>query len=150
MSYERQVAIAILYQKGRFLMQLRDNLPHIPAAGCWGFFGGHLEPGETPEEGLQRELQEEINYTIRKPPIKLGEFPNEEHQSLRHVFAVPLLVPLHELQLNEGWDMALLCPEDIVKGEFYSHKARQIRPLGFAHRKFLLDLIESNLVDWQC
>ncbi|NEO27989.1 MAG: NUDIX domain-containing protein, partial [Kamptonema sp. SIO4C4] len=101
MTYERQVAIAILYQQGRFLMQLRDNIPTIPAAGCWGFFGGHLEPGETPEEALIRELQEEINYTLTVTPKKLGTFPNAEYQSLRHVYVAPLLVPITALQLNE-------------------------------------------------
>lgn len=148
-DYTREVAIAILYQKGRFLMQLRDNLPHIAAAGCWGFFGGHLEPGETPETGLKRELKEEINYDFQGRPFKIGVFPNPEYQSLRHIFAVPLQVAMDDLQLNEGWDFALLSPQDIEKGEFYSNKAQQIRPLGVSHRKILLDFIKSNLVNWQ-
>ena len=41
------VAIAILYQDNKFLMQLRDNIPTIAYPGYWGLFGGHLEAGET-------------------------------------------------------------------------------------------------------
>ena len=55
-----QVSLAILYQEGRFLFQLRDNIPGIVHPGVWGLFGGHLEPEETPELCLKRELIEEI------------------------------------------------------------------------------------------
>jgi hypothetical protein len=34
-------------------MQLRDENPSIVAPGCWGLFGGHLDPGETPEQSLR-------------------------------------------------------------------------------------------------
>jgi len=37
-----EVSIVILYQNDQYLMQLRDNIPHIAAPGCWGLFGGHL------------------------------------------------------------------------------------------------------------
>jgi 8-oxo-dGTP pyrophosphatase MutT (NUDIX family) len=57
-----EVAIAILYQNNKFLMQLRDNFPHIAHPVCWGLFGGRLESGETPETALVRDLIEEINY----------------------------------------------------------------------------------------
>jgi len=50
------VALAILEQDGRFLMQLRDDIPTILYPGVWGLFGGHLEAGESPEIGLKREL----------------------------------------------------------------------------------------------
>lgn len=39
------VAIAIIHQDGKYLMQLRDDLPTIAYPGVWGFFGGHIEPG---------------------------------------------------------------------------------------------------------
>ncbi len=46
------VAMAILYREGKFLMQLRDDIPGILYPGLWGLFGGHLELDETPEVGL--------------------------------------------------------------------------------------------------
>ncbi|WP_398328366.1 NUDIX domain-containing protein [Vulcanococcus sp.] len=54
-----EVALALLQRDGRWLMPLRDEIPSIVAPGCWGLFGGHLDPGETPEHGLWRELLEE-------------------------------------------------------------------------------------------
>ncbi|MEO0834695.1 MAG: NUDIX domain-containing protein [Cyanobacteria bacterium J06642_3] len=60
------IAVAIIYQDGKYLMQLRDDVPHIIHPGVWGFFGGHLEPGEEPEAGLKRELIEEINYHVEQ------------------------------------------------------------------------------------
>ena len=63
------VAMAILYRDNKFLMQLRDDIEGILYPGKWGFFGGHLELGETPELGLKRELLEEINYVVEQPKL---------------------------------------------------------------------------------
>ena len=57
-----EVALAMLQREGRWLMQLRDEIPTIVAPGCWGLFGGHLDPGEKPEQALRRELLEEISW----------------------------------------------------------------------------------------
>ena len=46
----------MLQRDGRWLMQLRDEIPTIVAPGCWGLFGGHLDLGETPEQPLAVEL----------------------------------------------------------------------------------------------
>lgn len=43
-------------------MQLRDDKPEISDPGLWVFPGGHIEPGETPEEGARREFVEETCY----------------------------------------------------------------------------------------
>lgn len=137
-----EVAIAILHTADRFLMQLRDNIPGIIYPGCWGFFGGHLDPGETPEVAVKRELQEEIGYL---PPI-ISEFRcYSDDKVIRHVFQAPLTVELEQLVLGEGWDLGLLTPQEISKGESYSAVAGQVRPLGRPHQQILLDFIEQNL-----
>ena len=136
-----QVAIAILYRDHKFLMQLRDNIATIIYPGCWGFFGGHIEPGETPEVAVRRELQEEIGYV---PPqlTKWGCFTTDI--SVRHIYYGELAVGLEDLVLGEGWDMGLLAFADIQRGDFYSDRAQQVRPLGIPHRQFLLDFIEQQ------
>jgi 8-oxo-dGTP pyrophosphatase MutT (NUDIX family) len=53
-------AAAIVVVEGRYLLQLRDDLPHIWYPGHWGFFGGSVEPGEDESEALRRELFEEL------------------------------------------------------------------------------------------
>ncbi len=136
-----RVAIAILSQDGQVLMQLRDNIPNIIYPGYWGFFGGHLEPGETPMEALKREIQEEINYAV--PAAKLfGIYSDSRHgqpQIQRYVFHVPLTAKVTTLELNEGWDMALLPLRSIRNGGEYSSVAGQWRPIAPIHQRILFD-----------
>lgn len=136
-----QVAIAILYRDGQFLMQLRDNIPTILYPGYWGLFGGHIEPGESPEEAVYRELVEEIGYTATGL-TRFGEYGDD--RVIRHVYQGPLRVDVADLELNEGWDLGLLTPETIRQGECYSPIADQIRPLGPIHQKILLEFIATS------
>ena len=134
------VAVAILYRENKFLMQLRDNIPNIIAPGCWALFGGHIEPGETPEIAVQREVMEEIGY-------KLTAFSQfgiySDQKAVRYVFQAPLLVPLDQLVLSEGWDLDLLTAEDIQQGEYFSQKAGEVRPLAILPQKIMLDFIKT-------
>ena len=138
------VTLAIIHQNGKYLMQLRDNIPTIVHPGVWGLFGGHLEPGETPEAGLKRELIEEINYHVQQLS-ELGCYL--ECNVSRHLFSCPLIVSIDELELNEGWDLGLLTPAEIEQGYGYSHKAKESKPIGEIHRKILLDVIYSDLTN---
>jgi len=140
-NHLKHVAIAILYQDDKFLMQLRDNIPTIIFPGYWAFFGGHIEPGETPEVAVQREVLEEIGYILPPTFSKFGDYTDEK--IFRHVFSAPLTVDLNKLVLNEGWDMGLLGIEDIKKGEFYSDAAGEVRSLTPVHKKILLDFINT-------
>lgn len=47
---------------GRVLIARRPE--GKPLAGLWEFPGGKLEPGETPEEALIRELEEELGINV--------------------------------------------------------------------------------------
>ncbi len=52
------VAVALIDADGRVLVQQRP--PGGSMAGLWEFPGGKIEPGETPEAALVRELEEEL------------------------------------------------------------------------------------------
>jgi 8-oxo-dGTP diphosphatase len=59
-----QVAVGVLVRAdGAFLLTSRPEGKAY--AGYWEFPGGKLEAGETIEEALRRELQEEIGITIQ-------------------------------------------------------------------------------------
>ncbi|MEM9213472.1 MAG: NUDIX hydrolase [Cyanobacteria bacterium P01_F01_bin.150] len=141
-----EVAIAILHQPGRFLMQLRDDIPTIRYPGHWAFFGGHLEPGETPDDGISRELLEEINFV--PPNLKLyrsytDTIATTDSPVIRHVYHAPLKADLSTLILNEGWDMDFLSYSDIRNGEAYSKLAQKICPIGTPHQAILLNFIQD-------
>jgi 8-oxo-dGTP pyrophosphatase MutT (NUDIX family) len=58
------VAAILVDTDGRYLLQLRDDVPHIWYPGHWGAFGGSIEAGEDELTALQRELQEELEFTV--------------------------------------------------------------------------------------
>jgi len=62
-----KVTAGILWRDGHVLLALRRPGKHM--GGKWEFPGGKIEPGETPEESLARELEEELDVQAR-----VGEF----------------------------------------------------------------------------
>jgi 8-oxo-dGTP diphosphatase len=56
------VAAALVDRDGRLLVQQRPE--GLAMAGLWEFPGGKLEPGETPEAALIRELDEELAIDV--------------------------------------------------------------------------------------
>jgi 8-oxo-dGTP diphosphatase len=59
----QKVVAAVLMKEGRVLLAQRKKGDRFE--GLWEFPGGKLEPGETPEEGLERELSEEFGIETR-------------------------------------------------------------------------------------
>lgn len=55
-------AAALVDRDGRLLVQQRPE--GLSMAGLWEFPGGKLEPGETPEQALIRELGEELAIDV--------------------------------------------------------------------------------------
>lgn len=131
-----EVAIAILPRDGKFLMQLRDDIPTILYPGLWGLFGGHMEAGETPEIAVRREIMEEIGYELTNPQ-KFACYSDE--RIIRHIFYEPLTVEIDRLVLTEGWDLGLISLEQIQAGYAYSPIAKSERPLGPIHQKIMTD-----------
>ncbi|WP_310485027.1 NUDIX hydrolase [Chamaesiphon sp. VAR_48_metabat_403] len=134
-----EVAIAILPYEGKFLMQLRDNIPTILYPGLWGLFGGHIEAGETPEIAVVREVLEEIGYQIEAPQ-KFGCYNDD--RVIRHVFYAPLTVSIDKLVLGEGWDFGFISPAQIEAGFAYSAIAEEERPIGVVHQQITIDFME--------
>ncbi len=144
MTTKPEVAIAILYQGDRYLLQLRDDIPTIAWPGHWAFFGGHLEPGEDPDTAVYRELREEIGYAA--PHLQLFK-RSESDTVVRHVYHGPLGVPVESLVLTEGLDLGLWTVEDIHRGKRYSARAGEDRPIGTPHQQLLLSFLESRRIE---
>lgn len=122
-----EVALAMLERQGRWLVQLRDDIPGIVAPGCWGLFGGHLDAGESPEQALRRELIEEIAY---EAGALRPWWRSETGGRVRHGFRGPLLVPVSGLRLLEGQDLALVSAAELRSGRIWSLRLAAYRPLA--------------------
>jgi 8-oxo-dGTP diphosphatase len=60
------VGAVIRDETGRLLMILRG---HDPGRGLWSIPGGRIEPGETAEEAVVREVREETGLEVRCGPL---------------------------------------------------------------------------------
>ncbi len=58
------VAAGVLVREGRVLLAKRPEGKHL--AGLWEFPGGKVEPGESPEDALVREVREELGVELTR------------------------------------------------------------------------------------
>ena len=104
-GHKRQVTAAVIEKDGKILIAQRRKGSAL--GGKWEFPGGKIEPGETAEECLKRELKEEFEieseigefiiasqFRYCLVPIELlayrakhlsGEFKVNEHEEIRWV-----------------------------------------------------------------
>ena len=79
------VVIGIVQRQNKVLVCRRRERDHL--GGYWEFPGGKLEPGETLEQCLLRELQEEVNLQVdRLAPLKVIEHDYPDRQVRLHPF----------------------------------------------------------------
>lgn len=99
----RQVTAAVIQKDGRYLIAKRKPGGSL---GCkWEFPGGKVEPGESPAEGLSRELFEE--FEIR---VKVGDF------ICSHPFS------------NDGTEYELMAFNvEYISGDFILHEHTEIQ-----------------------
>lgn len=91
----------------KFLFLLRDNKPGISHPNKWSLFGGGIEDGETPIQGLNREIKEEANILIYKTRLLLSEefalnIGNVSYKIIGHIFYTYTDAELKDIKLFEG------------------------------------------------
>ena len=87
-------AVALVDVDSRVLIAQRPAGKSM--AGLWEFPGGKVEPGETPEACLIRELNEELGITVTKACLAPFVFASHEYESFH------LLMPLYLIRRWEG------------------------------------------------
>jgi 8-oxo-dGTP pyrophosphatase MutT (NUDIX family) len=105
------VAAVILVGEDGYLLQARDSRAGIWYPGHWGLFGGAVEPGESHESALRRELLEELCFDLSTPRYFLDmafNFNFAAEQLARSVFEVEMPeATLPKLELREGRGMRI-------------------------------------------
>ena len=66
MKFENASAAIILNEKNEFLLQLRDSNSDIFFPNYWGLFGGAAKSGESLNDTIVREINEEISLEIKR------------------------------------------------------------------------------------
>jgi len=87
-------AVALIDVDGRVLLQQRPEGKAL--AGLWEFPGGKVEPGETPEVALIRELQEELGIGTWSSCLAPLSFASHTYEDFH------LLMPLYACRKWEG------------------------------------------------
>ena len=122
-----EVSKAIIYHRNDYLLQLRDHTPGIVYAGYWSFFGGAIEPGETPWQALQRELAEELEWQPDKGAY-LYDWVNPDHPCRIHFFTVPFTGQRSTLVLHEGQDLGWFSLDDVAHhSQMASHVMQHLK-----------------------
>lgn len=121
---QKITACAFLHQDGKvFIAKRADTKKFLP--GKYELPGGHIEFGETLEDGLKREFQEEFGVEITVgEPFFAFTYTNTEKQShsVEIIYFATLKDDMQEIKLNPAdhseykWlgesEMNILPPED--------------------------------------
>lgn len=108
----------LLDRRGAVLMVLRDDKPTIPCPNTWALLGGYVEPGETPEQAVVREIREEIGIDL-PPPQLFREYRWPE--CTEFIYWQWLEIAPERVALTEGQRLSYF-PRDALAGlPFASH-----------------------------
>jgi len=88
------VAVALINPEGRVLLAQRPEGKAM--AGLWEFPGGKIEAGETPEQALVREIEEELSIRLEESDLQPIQFASHTYESFH------LLMPLYICTSWEG------------------------------------------------
>ena len=130
-----RVTAAILEKDGRILIAQRKSKDH--SAGKWEFPGGKIEVGETPEECLARELNEEFEIEV-----SVGDFLGSNVHHYDHI-------SIELLAYRAFWDGGKINPKDHKDYNWVTIDELDQFDFAPADRKFVERLRSGEIDLWQ-
>ncbi|QGJ93453.1 portal protein [Arthrobacter phage Mufasa8] len=98
---------------GRALMIQRYLDPEDPAAGKWEFPGGHVEPGETPQDAAAREWTEETGLPFPTDGEWVTSWDNGTYRGHLYKIAEEASIPINTGDGEDGETLAWFLPDDL-------------------------------------
>ena len=139
-----EVVAAIIHQGGRILATQRGYGDY---KGWWEFPGGKIEPGETQEQAIRREIAEELNVQIcveRK--VCTVEYDYPQFHLLMHCFWCSMAGGELELREHESaqwlersqWESVEWLPADVLVIEELARCTDMDKEKAIASRKAIV------------
>ncbi|MEU5396977.1 NUDIX domain-containing protein [Streptomyces tibetensis] len=82
MAREQREAIVAVLRRGERLLAIRRG-PAVARPGYWQPLSGKVEPGESQEQAVVREVHEEVGLTV-VPEAKVWESETDDHRFRLH------------------------------------------------------------------
>ena len=110
----RDVIECIIINKKNEILLQKKTADYAPNPGCWCFFGGEIEMGETPEQAAKRELKEELNYDIKKYELLTSQhYKIADREGKTHTFVVYFDGDVSKITLTEGAGFAFFSKAEL-------------------------------------
>ena len=107
-------SLLIVNDTDEILLLLRDENPEIPYPNMWDIPGGHVEPNETPEQCIVREMKEEMRLDIEIPHLFLV---TEFSDRTEYTFWRRMNLTIEEICLAEGQRLKRFSKSDVANIE---------------------------------
>lgn len=118
---------AIVVKNGKILLIRRANEPF---KGKWALVGGFVEYGETTENAVKREVEEETGMKVEVKEL-LGVYSEPKRDPRGHVVSICYIVESksNEIKINE----------EVKEARFFSLEEIKSMELAFDHAKIIRD-----------
>lgn len=105
-------SIIFVNDSRQVLLFLRDDIPTIPFPNMWDVPGGHVEPGETPEQCIVREMREEMEMDLSGFSLfSIMDFPDR----IEYTFWKKSNLDIDRITLHEGQRLKWFDREEVEK-----------------------------------
>ena len=122
-----EVVAALIWKNNKFMICQRPA--HKARGLLWEFVGGKVEPGETKEQALIRECQEELAITLAVGDVFM-DVTHEYHDLTVHLTLFNATIADGEPQKLEHNDIRWITPSEISNYEFCPADEEILKAIG--------------------